>query len=79
MPSHDAIKDIIRHKIQPNHITDIIESGDEYKDDKMSKGEIGRSKKYKGELVFVKLVPSYSIDYDEEVWVMKHVGKRRIT
>lgn len=78
MPSHDPIKDIIRHKILPNKIIDIIENGDKYKDDKMSRGETGRSKKYKKELVFVKLVPSYSIDYKEEVWVMKHVGKRRI-
>ena len=76
IPSHDAIKDIIRHKIPPNVVNDIIECGEKYKDGKMSRGEKGLSKRYKKEIVFIKSVPLYSIYYNEEVWVMKHVGKK---
>jgi hypothetical protein len=76
--SLDALKDMSRHNVPPALVEKIIVEGEDFKDRKMGKGEIGRSiKKGKFE-IFVKLVPSYSYSLDEEVWVIKHIGKRRI-
>jgi hypothetical protein len=44
----------------------------------MGRGEFGRSIAIKGEVLFAKLVESYSLCLDEEVWLVKHVGKGRL-
>ncbi|UCE37556.1 MAG: hypothetical protein JSW00_19230 [Thermoplasmata archaeon] len=78
IPSLDALKDMSKNNIPPTLVERIILEGEDFKDRKMGKGEIGRSiKKGKFE-IFVKLVPSYSYSLDEEVWVIKHIGKRRL-
>lgn len=63
--------------IDPYLLETIVEKGADYKNDKMSKNEMGRSIEKGKEIIFVKLVPSYSYLLDEEVWLIKHVGKRR--
>lgn len=78
VPSHDALKDMARHDIPPYLVETIILEGDDFEDRMMTKGEVGRSiKKDKFEII-VKLVPSYSYSTNEDVWVIKHVGKRRM-
>jgi hypothetical protein len=44
----------------------------------MGRGEVGRCLVLKGEVLFAKLVPTYSLILDEEVWLVKHVGKGRM-
>ena len=78
IPSHDALKDMARHDISPSMVEEIILDGNDYKDKMMVKGEIGRSIKKGNFEIFVKLVPSLSLSLNEEVWVIKHIGKRRI-
>lgn len=78
IPSHDALKDMSRHNIPPALVERIILKGEDFKDRRMIKSEIGRSIK-KGKLeIIVKLVPSHSYFLNEEVWVIKHIGKRRL-
>jgi len=76
--SLDAVKDMARHDIPPLVVRDIVEFGQEFWDSKMGRGEIGRCLKQKGQVVFIKLVPSYSFSLDEEVWLVKHVGRGKI-
>ena len=78
IPSHDALKDMARHDVPPSLIETIIVDGDDFKDKMMAKGEIGRSMKKGNFEIFVKLVPSYSYSQDKDVWVIKHIGKRRL-
>ncbi len=78
VPSHDALKDMARHDVPPSLVDKIVTDGREFKDKRMTKGEIGRAIRKGNFDVFVKLVPSYSYSLDEEVWVIKHVGKRRV-
>jgi hypothetical protein len=78
IPSHDALKDMSRHNVPPALVEKIILEGEDYKDRYMTKGEIGRYIKKDNFRIFVKLVPSYSYSMDKEVWVIKHVGKRRL-
>ena len=78
IPSHDALKDMARHDVPPSLVEMIILDGDEHKNGMMGKGEVGRSVNKGSFEVFVKLVPSYSQSLDEDVWVIKHVGKRRL-
>lgn len=78
IPSMDALKDMSRHNVPPDLVEKIVLEGEDYKDRYMGKGEIGRSIKKDNFRIFVKLVPSYSYSLDEEVWVIKHVGKRRL-
>ncbi|MBA3046370.1 MAG: hypothetical protein KKH41_02880 [Candidatus Thermoplasmatota archaeon] len=78
VPSHDALKDMAQHDVPPSLVEHIILDGTDYKDRMMARGEIGRSiKKDKFEII-VKLVPSYSYSTDQDVWVIKHIGKRRL-
>jgi hypothetical protein len=77
VPSHDALKDMARHDIPPYLVETIILEGDDYEDRMMTKGEVGRMVRKDGFIIFVKLVPSYSRWDGEEVWLMKHIGKRR--
>ncbi len=77
LPSKDALKDMINLGIDPYLLETIVEKGADYKNDKMSKNEIGRSIEKGKEIIFVKLVPTYSYLLDEEIWLIKHVGKRR--
>ena len=78
IPSHDALKDMVKHNLTPDLVESIIIDGDDYKNKMMRKNEVGRSKK-KGKFeIFVKLVQSYSYSLDENVWVIKHIGKRRM-
>ena len=78
IPSYDAVKDMARHIIPPALLERIILEGEDFRDRHMKKGEIGRTIK-KGKLeIFVKLVPSYSYSLKEDVWVIKHIGKRRL-
>jgi hypothetical protein len=76
--SLDAAKDMARHDIGPFLVREIIEYGQDFSDSKMGKGEMGRCMRLKGEVVFVKLVPSYSFSLDEEVWLVKHVGRGKV-
>jgi len=78
IPSHDALKDMARHDVPPSFVETTITDGDDYKDKMMAKGEIGRSMKKGNFEIFVKLVPSYSYSIDKDVWVIKHIGKRRL-
>jgi hypothetical protein len=78
IPSYDALKDMARHSVPPFLVEEIVVEGDEYKDKMMGKDEVGRSIKKGNFEIFVKLVPSYSYSLDEEVWVIKHIGKRRL-
>ena len=78
IPSRDALKDMVKHNLTPDLVESIIIDGDDYKNKMMRKNEVGRSKK-KGKFeIFVKLVQSYSYSLDENVWVIKHIGKRRM-
>jgi hypothetical protein len=78
IPSYDALKDMSRHNIPPALVEKIIHQGDDFKNGHMKKGEIGISiKKGKFEII-VKLVSSYSYSLKEDVWVIKHIGKRRL-
>ena len=78
IPSHDALKDMTRHNIPPAQVETIIIDGGDFKDKMMVKDEIGRAIKKGNFEIFVKLIPSYSYSLDEEIWVIKHIGKRRI-
>ena len=78
VPSHDALKDMVKHNLTPGHIEAIIIDGEDYKDKMMGENEIARSKKKGNFEIFVKLVQSYSYSLDEDVWVIKHIGKRRL-
>ncbi len=78
IPSHDALKDMAKHDVSPSLLEKIVMDGDDYRDKMMSKGEIGRAIKKGGFETFVKLVPSYSHSLDKDVWVIKHIGKRRL-
>jgi hypothetical protein len=78
IPSHDALKDMARHDVPPSMVEEIVLDGDDFKDKMMIKGEIGRSIKKGNFEIFVKLIPSYSYSMDEDVWIIKHIGKRRI-
>jgi hypothetical protein len=78
IPSYDAVKDMSRHNIPPALVERIILKGDDFKDRHMKKDEFGRAiKKGKFEII-VKLVLSYSYSLKEDVWVIKHIGKRRL-
>jgi hypothetical protein len=78
IPSYDALKDMSKHNIPPTLVERIILEGENFRDGYMIKNEIGRSlRKGRFEIV-VKLIPSYSYSLDEEVWVIKHIGKRRL-
>jgi hypothetical protein len=78
IPSYDALKDMSRHNIPPALVERIILKGEDFRNKHMKKGEIGRSiRKGKFEII-VKLVPSYSYSINEEVWVIKHIGKMRL-
>ena len=78
IPSHDALKDMVRHNITPSLVEAIIIDGNDYKDRMMGKNVIGRSMKKGNFVIFVKLIQSYSYSLDENVWVIKHIGKRRL-
>ncbi len=78
IPSYDAVKDMSRHNIPPALVERIILEGEDFKDRHMIKGEIGRSIKKGRFEIIVKLVPSYSYSLNENVWVIKHIGKMRL-
>lgn len=78
VPSHDALKDMARHDISHFTVASIILEGQDYRDKMMVKGEIGRFVTKDNLAIFVKLVPSYSRSTNEDVWLIKHVGKRRL-
>ena len=78
VPSNDALKDMARHNVPPIMVEEIVFDGTDFKDKMMIKGEIGRSIKKGNFEIFVKLIPSYSYSMEEDVWVIKHIGKRRI-
>ena len=77
IPSRDALKDMVKHNVPPTLIRSIIEEGEDYRNSRMGKKEVGCAI-HKGEsMIFVKLVPSYSYSLDEDVWLIKHVGIKR--
>ena len=78
VPSHDALKDMVKHNLTPAFVETIIIDGDDFKDRMMGKNEIGRSIKKGNFEIFVKLIQSYSYSLDENVWVIKHICKRRM-
>ncbi|MFO7618723.1 MAG: hypothetical protein R6W91_03600 [Thermoplasmata archaeon] len=77
VPSHDALKDMARHDVPPRLVEVMILDGQDYEDRMMAKGEIGRMVRKDGFIIFAKLVPSCSRWDGEEVWLIKHIGKRR--
>ena len=77
VPSKDALKDMAKHNVSPSMLKGIIEEGNDYKNSRMKKDEMGRSIDQRKSTIFVKLVPSYSYSLDEEVWLIKHVGIKR--
>lgn len=78
IPTHDALKDMSRHDVPPTLVERIILDGEDYEDKMMTKGEIGRSMNKGKFKILVKLVPSYSYSLNEEVWAIKHIGKKRL-
>ncbi|MBI5000860.1 MAG: hypothetical protein HZB92_04950 [Euryarchaeota archaeon] len=78
VPSHDALRDMARHDVPPSLVECIVIEGEEYANGLSAKGEAGMALRKGGYIIFVKLVPSLSLALDEEVWVIKHVGKRRM-
>ncbi len=77
VPSHDALKDMARHDVSHFMVEHIILEGEDYSDKFTVKGEIGRSVRKGKFTIFVKLLPSHSHWADEDVWLIKHIGKRR--
>lgn len=78
IPSYDALKDMLRHNIPPTLVERIIFEGEDFTDKHMKKGEIGRSIRKGRFEIIVKLIPSYSYSLNEDVWVIKHIGKMRL-
>ena len=76
--SRDALNDLQRNGISHFTLREIIEHGEDYRDAKMGRGELGRCMIVKNEVLFTKLVPIYSFSLDEEVWLVKHVGKGKL-
>lgn len=75
--SRDALKDMVKNNVSPALVRSIIEEGENYRNTRMGKKEVGCAI-HKGEsIIFVKLVPSYSYSLDEDVWLIKHVGIKR--
>jgi len=77
IPSYDALKDMARHDIPPMIVEEIILDGEDFWDDMSGKLEEGRMMRRGGMEVFAKLVPCYSGSLKEDIWLIKHVGKRR--
>ena len=75
--SKDAIKNMHNLELDRVILEDLLECGTDYRDTKMSKGEVGLAITRRGALLFVKLVPSYAPDLDERVWLVKHLGVTR--
>ena len=75
VPNHDALKDIARHDVSPSLVEMIILGGSYCTDRMMTKGEIGMAVNKNNFTIFVKLVPSYSRSINEDVWLIKHVGR----
>ena len=78
VPSHDSLKDMARHDVPLSLVEYIILEGQDYADRMMAKGEIGRMVRKDKFIIFVKLVPSHSHWADEDVWLIKHIGKKRL-
>lgn len=78
LPSRDCLDDALKHSLSQEDIRMIVEEGKQYYDERMQTDEEGRSLTKGAELVFVKLVPTYSFSINEEIWLIKHVGKKRI-
>ena len=76
--SRDAINDLQKNHISPFTLREIIEYGVDFRDAKMGRGELGRCIVVKDEVLFAKLLPTYSYCLDEEIWLVKHVGKGKI-
>ena len=68
---------MVNNDVPPDFLQFIIEEGENYKDTKMSKNEIGRCISKGDKIIFVKLVPSHSYYLNDDVWLIKHVGIRR--
>jgi hypothetical protein len=77
IPSRDALKDMGKHDIPPTLVRAIIEEGEDYRNSRMGKKEVGCAIRKEKSILFVKLVPSYSYSLDEDVWLIKHVGIKR--
>jgi hypothetical protein len=78
IPSYDALRDMSRHNIPPALVERIKLEGEEFKYRYMIKGEIGKSIKKGRFEIIVKLIPSCSYSLNEDVWVIKHIGKMRL-
>jgi len=72
-----AIDDLQKNGISPFTLREIIEHGGDFRDAKMGRGELGRCIVVKDEVLFAKLLPTYSLCLDEEVWLVKHSGRGR--
>ena len=75
--SLDAIKNLVNLRLPSGMLDEILLEGTDFRDSKMSKGEVGLAAVRRGNLLFVKLVPSHAIEVDEEIWIVKHVGIAR--
>jgi hypothetical protein len=73
-----ALKDIDKLNITELTVETIIRYGDDYRNNRTKKNERGRSMSIGGYLIFAKMVLVYSPMLDDDVWMIKHVGKRRV-
>ena len=69
------MNDLQKNGISPFTLREIIEYGKDFWDAKMGRGELGRCIVVKGEILFAKLLPTYSFCLDEEIWLVKHIGR----
>ena len=77
IPSRDALKDMVNNDVPPDLVQYIIEEGEDYPDTKMSRKEVGRCISKGKNVIFVKLVPSFSYSLRDEIWLIKHIGVAR--
>jgi len=69
------MNDLQKNGISPFTLREILEYGKDFRDAKMGRGELGRCIVVKGEILFAKLLPTYSFCLDEEIWLVKHIGR----
>ena len=72
--SLDAIKNQRNRGVDQALLERILEDGEDYRDTKTARGEIGRAIRRGRFLVFAKIVPYIGETGEEEAWLVKHIG-----
>jgi len=75
--SMDATKDRKNLGVDQRLLQEILEEGEECRDSRMSRGEIGRAVRKAGLIYFVKLIPYAEDPEGEEYRLVKHTGIAR--